>query len=170
MFVTSEQNISIFSYTNGIHHSENVQNIVGFNDEIIDIKYAKNQQDLIIMATNSSLIKVYDSSQNKYQTKLLSRYNFLDFHSETVMCVDMVGCYLTSGSKDKSIKLFELVDRKSLEFRLVASFTGHSETVSSLALAPCTQNWITSVSSDRSIKVWKVDKRAVGSIFRESER
>jgi WD40 repeat protein len=86
------------------------------------------------------------------------------------MCVDMVGCYLTTGSKDKSIKLFELVDRESLEFRMVASFTGHSETVSSLALAPCTQNWITSVSSDRSIKVWKVDKRAEGSIVRESER
>jgi U3 small nucleolar RNA-associated protein 13 len=135
---------------------------VGFNDEIIDLKYAKNHQDLIIIATNSSLVKVYDSSQNKY--------NFLDFHSETVMCVDMVGCYLTTGSKDKSIKLFELVDRESLEFRMVASFTGHSETVSSLALAPCTQNWITSVSSDRSIKVWKVDKRAEGSNVRESER
>jgi|688.fasta_scaffold2409666_1 hypothetical protein len=35
-------------------------NIVGFNDEIIDLKFAKNNKNIILMATNSSVLKVFN--------------------------------------------------------------------------------------------------------------
>lgn len=42
------------------------------------------------------------------------RYYFLNDHSETVMTVDMIENYLITGSKDKTINLFELIDRNSV--------------------------------------------------------
>lgn len=38
----------------------NTQNIVGFNDEILDLKYAKPSKKHIVMASNSSVLKIYD--------------------------------------------------------------------------------------------------------------
>jgi len=37
----------------------------------------------------------------------------------------MVGDYLVSGSKDKTIKLFKLLSRDSLKFTLIATYIGH---------------------------------------------
>ena len=64
--VTGEQNILIFEVK--LHESKLIfklkETVIGFNDEIIDLKYIKSSKDslkgnkdTLIMATNSSLIK-----------------------------------------------------------------------------------------------------------------
>ena len=64
VLVTAEQNIRTYAYAGASF--TNVDNIVGFNDEITDLKFSPSFKHMIIMATNSSVLKVYDKSTKKY--------------------------------------------------------------------------------------------------------
>lgn len=74
--------------------------------------------------------------------------------------------YLITGSKDNTIKLYLF---ENGIFTLIGNYKGHQESLSSLAIAPCTFNQFCSVSSDKSIKLWKLNKKGFQEIS-NSER
>ena len=78
-------------------------------------------------------------------------------HSETVLSVDAIDDILISSSKDKSIKLWKLNEQENLTpYQLIATFTGHLESVGCVAIAPRTTSFFISGSVDKSIKVWSI--------------
>ena len=66
---------------------------VGYNDDILDIKYLGTSDSHIAVATNSELIKVFETETWDCQV--------LRAHTNTVMCVDVHKSLhlMASGSK-----------------------------------------------------------------------
>lgn len=74
--VSSEQNITIIDNTR--LQVEDV--IVGYNDEIIDIKYSKGEQsDYFLMITNSSNAKIINRNNH-------SLHCLIEGHKEIILC------------------------------------------------------------------------------------
>lgn len=71
---------------------------------------------------------------NKTGLIFFIRYDFLQDHTDTILCCDFVKDRLISGSKDKSIKSYQFIDNK---FILLCTYTGHLEAIASLSIAPC---------------------------------
>ena len=82
IFITSEQNIMIYDYSEGIHNLKEVESIIGYNDEIIDLKFIskpkkkkiKNNDQEMVLVTNSSLIKSFF-----FEFNFIFYYKFLNF-------------------------------------------------------------------------------------------
>lgn len=71
------------------------------------------------------------------------------------MTLDLFGDYLVSAGKDKMIKLWKK-EESSLDFRLLATFFGHIEQISSVCFGPKTGKVFASCSEDKNLKVWDV--------------
>ena len=81
-------------------------------------------------------------------------------HSETVLSVDAIDDLLISSSKDKSIKLWKIKEKETdPQYQLIATFTGHLESVGCVAIAPKTTSFFISGSVDKSMKTFQKQKK-----------
>ena len=181
----ADQNILSYSLTSGYLTKQHI----GFNDEIIDsrlMSLPSNTPDtsstqVLALATNSSLIRLYDTST--LDARLLSS------HTDMVLCLDATTStsssepltLLASGSKDKSARIWARIPSSSsnsaLDWSCIAIAEGHAESVGALALSrppPSTSssNPTTSKSSptlmftgsqDRTVKMWDVSSLSSSS-------
>jgi U3 small nucleolar RNA-associated protein 13 len=134
---------------------------IGFNDEIVDATFIKSgdthKKNHLAVATNSSLIRIYDTST--FDARLL------EGHREIVLCLDRSADsrLLASGSKDSSARLWApcQTTEQSWEWGWVAICDGHAESVGAIALSrqdndsSCARFMFTG-SQDRTIKMWDV--------------
>ncbi|KAG8943098.1 U3 small nucleolar RNA-associated protein 13, partial [Tulasnella sp. 408] len=144
---------------------------IGYNDQIIDATFlsptttAGQTDSHLALATNSSLIRVYDATT--LDARLLSG------HTDMVLCLDKgaAGRVLASGSKDKSARLWapstvsegdEEGEGREISWHCVAICEGHTESVGAIAFSrrydqssPSLRFMITG-SQDRTIKLWDV--------------
>ena len=97
------------------------------------------------MATNSSLLKVYNIESKEVQ--------ILSGHKEIVLSVSFVYPWLASCGKDNTVKLWKF--NSTMNARLVATYKGHSANVTSVILSLVSSE-IISVSEDKTIKIWKM--------------
>ncbi|EGC34710.1 hypothetical protein DICPUDRAFT_153024 [Dictyostelium purpureum] len=138
--ITSEHNILIYDCKTLEKQGE----IIGYNDEVVDIKYVN--EDSIVVATNSNEIKTYDLN-----TK---RAKVLRGHDDLVMAIDVSadGKYLISGSRDKSAIFWDLEKREE-----ILTLKGHTGIISCVALPrkQSTAMFAVTASDDRTIKLWK---------------
>lgn len=118
MVVSTEQNLTILD-SNSLEYE---QVIVGFNDEVIDLKYSKsdNPTPFILLVTNSSIFKLLKLVDHSVQTLVKG-------HQDIVLCGEYYHPYIITGSKDKTIKLW-LVDELG-RVRTIANYSGHSDDV-----------------------------------------
>lgn len=133
------------------------QQIVGFNDEIIDVVYLSSQKpdSHLAVAANSSLIRVY--SLDVYDSRLLSG------HEGVVLCLSAGagGRFLASGAKDRSARIWAH-DPDSDLWGCVAICQGHAESVGAIVLSqfPSRDDQVSrskfmfTGSQDRTIKMW----------------
>ncbi|KAI3622002.1 u3 small nucleolar rna-associated protein [Moniliophthora roreri] len=140
--------------------------LIGFNDEIVDITFLspneKSHDSHIVLATNSSLIRVYDT--------LNMDARLLEGHKDIVLCLDhgAAGRMLASGSKDNSARLWAALDSKQEDnwgYHCIAVCEGHSESVGAIVLArKAVDDETSSVpfmftgSQDRTIKMWDLSE------------
>lgn len=159
-----------------VHHDQNIlftslitqsltRQIVGFNDEIIDTVYlspGKQADTHIALATNSSLIRVYDTTRGM-DARLVKG------HHDVVLCLDVSadGKWMASGSKDSTVRIWAKQDDQAAgsvgEWRCVAVAQGHAESIGAIAFArrpsesggpSGTAKFIFSASQDRTVKMW----------------
>lgn len=90
--------------------------IVGFNDEIIDIKNSKLENGdedededgekckYFVMVTNSNNIKIINKNNHRLQYLVKG-------HTNTVLCVDFWYPYIASAGKDNILKLWKINDQ-----------------------------------------------------------
>ncbi|MDD5067750.1 MAG: hypothetical protein PHF84_11960 [bacterium] len=93
------------------------------------------------------------SAQDKYLVRTFTG------HADRVnsVCLDPEGKYIISGSKDRTLKLWDISGK------LRKTFEGHSDSVNSVCFSP-DGKFIASGSSDKSVRLWGADGKPVRSM------
>lgn len=73
--------------------------------------------------------------------------HFIKGHSDFVLTLDTFGPYIISAGKDKTAKLWKKSE-SSFEFKLLASFIGHVEAISSVCFGSKTGKVFATGSED----------------------
>ncbi|KAJ2914778.1 hypothetical protein MD484_g5644, partial [Candolleomyces efflorescens] len=162
--IHADQNIVMFSLeTRSIS-----KQLIGYNDEIVDATFIRSRPppsplaqppvDLLALATNSSLIRIY--SPKSLDGRLL------EGHSDIVLALDSSsdGYFLASGSKDRSARVWVQTHdlNKSWSYSCAAICEGHSESVGAIAMSRAKPEskgsshlrFMFTGSQDRTIKMW----------------
>ena len=149
--VTFDQNILIYDEKLQLQ-----KNLVGYNDEIIDIKPAFDGH--IALATNSEQIRIIN-------TDTLAT-NVLSGHSGTVLSIDTnteLGL-LASSSKDSTVRIWK---HEGDMYQHIFTCTGHTSAVSGVAWSHLPDNlFLVSVSSDLTLKLWQPAKGNISKIHK----
>lgn len=152
MSVHANQNIIFHSITS----QEVERQLIGFNDEIIDICILGAEDSHLAVAANSRLVRVY--SMEKNDAKLLSG------HSNVVLALDRSAQrdVLVSGSKDNSARLWAFRPETS-DWVCIALCEGHAESVGAVAMSRKSNSdhglglkFLFTGSRDRTIKMWNL--------------
>eukprot|EP01132_Coremiostelium_polycephalum_P002070 gene2070-2556_t len=137
--VTQEHNLLVYD----MDYLKRMGEYVGYNDEIVDIKYLGDSE--IVVATNSNEVKIFDLHNKK--SKILRG------HTELVMSLDVSfdNQIMVTGSRDNTVILWDMVNMEPM-----TTFTGHTASVTCVALPNKQKNFAISASDDRTVKLWKL--------------
>ncbi|KAJ3073761.1 U3 small nucleolar RNA-associated protein 13 [Podochytrium sp. JEL0797] len=146
--VTSDHNFLFYDMENEL---ERCHQIVGYNEEIVDIAFVNPEESFLAVASNSEQIKIMDLEG--------SNTEILYGHSNVVVCLDRSkdGRLLASGSKDNSSLIWGY-NEEERKFSLVGSCVGHTEAVGAVAFSQKENSFLISGSQDRTIKFWDISK------------
>ncbi|RXN19837.1 transducin beta 3 [Labeo rohita] len=141
--VTAEHNILVYQMPDLTVQ----QQFVGYNDDILDVKFLGKDDTHIVVATNSSQLKVFELATSSCQ--------ILYGHTDTILSVDVFrkGSMFASCAKDNSLRLWKM-DPESGRVHCVAQGSGHSNAVGTVACSRLKKAFLVSGSQDCTIKVW----------------
>lgn len=141
--VTAEHNIVLYELP-GLTKQ---QQFVGYNDEVLDVKFLGKGDSHIVVATNSCQLKVFELLTNSCQ--------ILYGHTDTVLSLDVFkkGFHFASCAKDKSVLVWQM-DSVSGQVRCVAQGSSHANAVGSISCSRMKTSFIVSGSQDCTVKVW----------------
>ena len=149
--VTFDQNILIYDEKLKLQ-----KNLVGYNDEIIDIKPAFDGH--IVLATNSEQIRIVNIDT--------LATNVLSGHTGTVLSIDTNTEHglLVTSSKDSTVRIWK---HEGESYVHVFTCTGHTSAVSGVAWSHLPENiFLVSVSSDLTLKLWQPAKANVAKVHK----
>ncbi|KAI9223624.1 WD40-repeat-containing domain protein [Blastocladiella britannica] len=146
--VTSDHNIVLLDTANDLARSRLV---IGYNDEVIDLAVAGDQGKYLAVATNSAEIKLFDTETHDAEP--------FPGHEGVVFCLasSRDGAWLTSGSKDKTARVWAVAtdDEGRPTLTHHATLMGHAEAVGAVAMSrKPTSSFAVTGSQDRTLKVW----------------
>ncbi|EMS63577.1 Transducin beta-like protein 3 [Triticum urartu] len=151
--VTADQQFLFYSCTRtdeGTFQLNLYKRLIGYNDEILDLKFVGEEEQYLAVATNLEQVRVYDVAS-------MSCSYVLAGHTEIVVCLDT--CVSTSGktlvvtgSKDNTVRLWDMEKRSC-----IGTGKGHLGAIGCVAFSKKSKNFFVSGSSDRTIKVWTWD-------------
>ncbi|XP_037076640.1 transducin beta-like protein 3, partial [Pollicipes pollicipes] len=128
---------------------------VGFSDEILDVVFCGDGETHIAVATNSSIIKIYDVSTFNCQ--------LVKGHADTVLSLSVSASnknLFASSSKDNTIRLWYLdTFQKAL---CLAVGPGHTASVTSVCWSQLTTGFVVSGAEDKCVKMWDVPASVLG--------
>ncbi|CAL1588409.1 unnamed protein product [Knipowitschia caucasica] len=141
--VTAEHNILIYQ----LPALMTQQQFVGYNDEVLDVKFLGKADSHIVVATNSCQIKVFELQTNSCQ--------ILYGHTDIVLSLDVFkkGSLFASCAKDRSVRVWQM-DDDSGQVHCVAYGLSHTNAVGSIACSKLKESFIVTGSQDCTIKVW----------------
>ncbi|KAJ7989740.1 hypothetical protein DPEC_G00307660 [Dallia pectoralis] len=141
--VTAEHNILLYQLPGLTTQKQ----FVGYNDEVLDVKFLGKGDSHIVVATNSSQLKVFDLATSSCQ--------ILYGHTDTVLSLDVFknGSLFVSCAKDKSVRLWRQ-DPDSGEVCCVGLGSSHANAVGSITCSRMKELFFVSGSQDCTIKVW----------------
>ncbi|XP_060655902.1 transducin beta-like protein 3 [Drosophila nasuta] len=159
--VTTEQNILIYDARADAKSAEVelVKQLVGNNDEILDMCFLGDNDRYLAVATNSKHFKLYDTEQ-QMNCKLITG------HTDTVMSLAASNNLLISVGKDCSIHLWKLSHKTACHLQpLTQQSNCHTSTIGSVAFTHHGATAFASACQDGSMKVWQLsrDKREENS-------
>ncbi|TMS15551.1 Transducin beta-like protein 3 [Larimichthys crocea] len=125
------------------------QQFVGYSDEVLDVKFLGKDDSHIVVATNSSQLKVFELLTNSCQ--------ILYGHTDTVLSLDVFrkGSLFASCAKDRSVRVWQM-DSDSGEVCCVAQGSSHTNAVGSISCSRMKASFIASGSQDCTVKVWNL--------------
>uniref|UniRef100_A0A1A7X6D7 Transducin (Beta)-like 3 n=1 Tax=Iconisemion striatum TaxID=60296 RepID=A0A1A7X6D7_9TELE len=141
--VTAEHNI-LFYQLPGLTPQ---QQFVGYNDEVLDVKFLGKSDSHIVVATNSCQLKVFELLTNSCQ--------ILYGHTDTVLTLDVFrkDSLFASCAKDRSVRVWQM-DSDSGLVRCVAQGCSHTNAVGSISCSRMKASFVVTGSQDCTLKVW----------------
>eukprot|EP01018_Ginkgo_biloba_P035898 Gb_13772 [translate_table: standard] len=123
--------------------------LIGYNEEIVDLKFLGEEENFLVVATNLEQIRAYDVES------MTCAYE-LSGHTDIVLCLDTCvttsgRILLASGAKDHTVRIWDTETRSC-----IGVAAGHMGAVGAVALSKKAKNFFVSGSSDRTIKVWSM--------------
>ncbi|KAM0919452.1 hypothetical protein ACQ4PT_008173 [Festuca glaucescens] len=151
--VTADQEFLFYSCTRtdeGTFQLNLYKRLIGYNDEILDLKFVGEEEQYLAVATNLEQVRVYDVAS-------MSCSYVLAGHTEIVVCLDTCvsasgKTLVVTGSKDNTVKLWDMEKRSC-----IGTGKGHLGAIGCVAFSKKLKNFFVSGSSDRTIKVWTWD-------------
>ncbi|KAG7980656.1 hypothetical protein I3843_05G193000 [Carya illinoinensis] len=151
--VTADQQFLFFApveHTEGMFKLALSRRLVGYNEEIVDMRFVGEEEKFLAVATNIEQVRVYDLVD-------MSCSYVLAGHTETVLCLDTCvsssgRTLIATGSKDNSVRLWESERRCCIGVGV-----GHMGAVGAIAFSKKRKDFFVSGSSDRTLKVWSWD-------------
>ncbi|KAJ2000072.1 U3 small nucleolar RNA-associated protein, partial [Coemansia thaxteri] len=146
--ITNDQNLLFYSTTNKL---DRVRQIVGYNEEIIDMAYVGHEQSHLVVATNTEQLRVYDIETLNCELA----YG----HTDIILCVDVhgKGGIVATGSKDNTalVWLVNMAAPANQRVLCVAIAVGHTKSVGAICLARgASCPFMITGSEDRTVKMW----------------
>lgn len=144
--VTTDHNILIFNMEPEL---KCFKQLIGFNDEILDICFLGETEQFLAVATNSKHIKLYDIENHM-------NCNIVTGHKDTVMSLSTPGSsnLLLSAGKDYSIFLWQL-DKDNANLKCLAkNVSSHTATIGCISFGFNCSTIFASVCQSGSMKVW----------------
>ncbi|KAE9601432.1 putative transcription factor WD40-like family [Lupinus albus] len=150
--VTADQQFLFYSLdlTEELLKLNLTKRLVGYNEEVVDMKFIGDDEKFLALATNLEQIRVYDLAS-------MSCSYVLAGHTEIVLCLDT--CVSTSGkslivtgSKDNNVRLWESESKSCIGIGI-----GHMGAVGAVAFSKRKRDFFVSGSSDHTLKVWSMD-------------
>ncbi|XP_041063249.1 transducin beta-like protein 3 isoform X2 [Carcharodon carcharias] len=128
-----------------------VYEFVGYNDEVLDVKFLGPTDTHIVVATNSPQLKVFELATLNCQ--------ILYGHTDTVLALDVFkqGTKFASCSKDKTIRIWKM-NKETGEVNCVAQGLGHAHGVGIISCSRLKEGFIVSGSQDCTLKLWALTK------------
>ena len=130
--------------------------MVGYNDEIIDVKTSKNLEDghqrYFVLVTNSNNVKVMNAKSHRLEFMISG-------HTNTVLCADYWHPYIATAGKDNELKFWR-INEELHRVELLGNYHGHSGDILSLCLLP-KKHQIATVSDDHTLKLWPMISPAI---------
>lgn len=152
--VTADHNILIYSLE-ADNNLKCLKQLIGFNDEILDICFLGETEQFLAMATNSKHIKLYDIDNQM-------NCNIVMGHKDTVMSLSSPDSsnLLLSAGKDFTIFLWQLVKEKANLICLAKHINSHTATIGCIAFAYNCPSAFASVCQSGSLKVWTLKAKS----------
>ncbi|CAG5897727.1 unnamed protein product [Menidia menidia] len=141
--VTAEHNILLYQ----LQSLTTQQQFVGYNDEVLDVKFLGKGDSHIVVATNSCQLKVFELLNNSCQ--------ILYGHTDTILTLDVFkkGSLFASCAKDRSVRVWQM-DSDSGQVRCVAQGSSHTNAVGSISCSRIKASFLVTGSQDCTVKVW----------------
>ncbi|XP_048408643.1 transducin beta-like protein 3 [Stegostoma tigrinum] len=145
--VTAEHNI--LSYD--LFTLKLICQFVGYNDEVLDVKFLGPSDTHIVVATNSPQLKVFELATLNCQ--------ILSGHTDTILALDVFkkGTKFASCSKDKTIRIWKM-SKITGEVNCVAQGLGHAHSIGIISCSRLKEGFIISGSQDCTLKLWNLKK------------
>ncbi|CAD6195339.1 unnamed protein product [Caenorhabditis auriculariae] len=158
LIVSAEENLYVVNY----EELQISRQIVGFHDEIYSCCFIGKRESHIAVASNTSEIRVYNLQTLDCQ--------LIRGHSESVLTIapsPWDSNLLASCSKDNSIIVWKFLEgEETSTLTPLAMATGHANTVTSICMSNGGKSpFLTSVSTDCTIKIWPLGDLKVNTKF-----
>ncbi|CAG8456086.1 278_t:CDS:10 [Diversispora eburnea] len=124
--ITNDLNILFYQISTGLLR---IKQIVGYNDEIIDLVYIGPNESHLAIATNTEQIRLYDINS--------FNWNIIYGHTDIIICLAKSNDnkILISGSKDNTARIWG-IDLNSQEIiKCIGICIGHNEAIGTIAIS-----------------------------------
>lgn len=147
--VTTDQHLLSYSIRESLKRT---RQMVGANDEVIDVAFLGNNPNSLALCANSEQIRLYDLDSGSCE--------LLYGHSDVVICIDASkdGELLVSGSKDRTCIVWK--KEGNPEQGSVNGWSkwglcvGHTEAIGAVCMSKKTGAFVLTGSQDRTVKMW----------------
>ncbi|KAJ2356963.1 U3 small nucleolar RNA-associated protein [Coemansia sp. RSA 2618] len=149
--VTNDQNLLFYGATGQL---KRVRQIVGYNEEIIDMAYIGQEHKHLAVATNTEQLRIYNTDNLNCELA----YG----HKDIILALDVhsSGAIIATGSKDNTACIWAVNMKAPVNHRVtcVAVAVGHTKSVGAVTMAQGTDSlFMISGSEDRTVKVWDLE-------------
>ncbi|KAI9499124.1 WD40-repeat-containing domain protein [Zychaea mexicana] len=147
--VTNDQNVLIYSIPQQL---DRIKQIVGYNDQIVDIAYLGPDETHLGAVTNSQVLRVYNVETQDCE--------LLYGHQDMIICVDrsrVDGTLFVTGAKDRTARLWKMEldqDSNKYKYECIGVCVGHTEAIGAVALPNKSTNFLLTGGQDRTVKYW----------------
>ncbi|KAG1331252.1 transducin beta-like protein 3 [Cocos nucifera] len=146
--VTAGQQFLFYSPINSVEGEFDLnlyKRLVGYNEEILDMRFLGEDEEYLAVATNLEQVRVYDVAS-------MSCAYVLSGHTDIVVCVDTCisssgRTLVVTGSKDNSVRVWDIESRHCID--------SNSDSTIYQLFGPL--NVVLVLQSDRTIKVWSME-------------